>query len=160
MAMRRLTPDPVQLQVIVGSLLGDGRFTGPSGARQLSFAHRRDEYARWKHDRLGAFAAAGPIRADGLTSFATIAHPLFDDLAPLDRAALLRLAGPLGVAVWLTDLGRIELRLDSFLPEQRAALGVGLRATRLLRPPAAEPAPAPVAAQRSPWCAAGSRAIR
>lgn len=138
MAMRRLTPDPVQLQVIVGSLLGDGRLTGPSGARQLSFAHRRDEYARWKHDRLGAFAAASPARADGLTSFATIAHPLFDDLALLDRAAVLRLAGPLGVAVWLTDCAG---------------------ATRRLRPPAA-PARAPAAAQRSRGCAAGSRAPR
>ena len=123
MAMRRLTPDPVQLQVIVGSLLGDGRLTGPSGARHLSVAHRLDGYARWKHDRLGAFAAASPVRTEGLTSFATIAHPLFDDLAHLDRAALLGLAGPLGIAVWLADLGRLELRLDSFLPDQRAALG-------------------------------------
>jgi len=121
--MRRLTPDAVQFQVIVGSLLGDGRITGPGGGRHLSVAHRRDAYARWKHDRLGAFAAAAPVRADGLTSFTTIAHPLFDDLGELDRAGLLRLAGPLAIAVWLADLGRIELRLDSFLPEQRAALG-------------------------------------
>jgi len=26
---------------------------------------------------------------------------------------------PLGLAVWLTDLGRIELRAEAFLPEQR-----------------------------------------
>lgn len=123
MAMRRLTPDPVQLQVIVGSLLGDGRLTGRPGARQLSVAHRRDAYARWKHDRLGAFAAAAPARADGVTGFATIAHPLFDDLEKLDQAGLLHLAGPLGIAIWLADLGRLELRLDSFLPDQRTALG-------------------------------------
>ena len=121
--MRRLTPDPVQLQVIVGSLLGDGRLTGPSRRRQLTVVHRRDAYARWKHDRLGAFAAAAPVRAAGLTSFATVAHPLFDDLGELDQAGLLDLAGPLGIAVWLADLGRLELRLDSFLPDQRTALG-------------------------------------
>lgn len=121
--MRRLTPDPVQLQVIVGSLLGDGRLTGRIGARRLSITHRRDGLVRWKHDRLGAFAAASPVRSDGLTRFTTIAHPLFDDLGELDHAALLGLAGPLGIAIWLADLGRIELRRDSFRPEQRAALG-------------------------------------
>ncbi len=121
--MRRLVPDPVQLQVLVGSLLGDARSIGSSGTRRLSIAHTQDAYARWKFDRLGAFAAGSPVQADGRTTFTTIVHPLFDDLALLDRAGLLRLVGPLGVAVWLTDLGRIELRLDSFLPEQRVALG-------------------------------------
>lgn len=121
--MRRLAPDAVQLQVIVGSLLGDGRIDGAPGSRRLAVGHRRDAYARWKYERLGAFAEGGPRRVDGRTSFTTIVHPLFDDLARLDRAALIQLVGPLGVAVWLTDLGRIELRLDSFLPEQRAALG-------------------------------------
>ena len=29
---------------------------------------------------------------------------------------------PLGLAVWLSDLGRIELRVDSFLPSQQVAL--------------------------------------
>ena len=122
MAMRRLTPDPAQLQVIVGSLLGDGRLSGPRRARQLSVAHRRDAYARWKHDLLGSFVAAAPVRAAGITSFATIAHPLFDDLAELDQAGLLELAGPLGIAVWLADLGRLELRLDSFCPTTALAL--------------------------------------
>ncbi len=119
-AMRRLAPDPVQVQVIVGSLLGDAQITGPSGARRLSVAHARDAYARWKYERLGAFVADSPVHADGCTRFTTIVHPLFDDLAHLDRAGLLRLVGPLGIAVWLTDLGRLELRLDSFLLEQRA----------------------------------------
>lgn len=120
--LRRLAPDPVQLQVIIGSLLGDGRITGRVGQRQLNIAHQRHAYARWKYDRLGSFAAGWPVRISDLTQFATIAHPVFDDLASLDRAGLLALTGPLGLAVWLTDLGRIELRLDSFLPSQRAAL--------------------------------------
>ncbi len=121
-ALRRLAPDPVQLQVIIGSLLGDGRITGRAGRRQLCIAHARHAYARWKYERLGALAAGWPVRVADLTQFATIPHPLFDDLACLDRARLLGLTGPLGLAVWLTDLGRIELRLDSFLPSQQAAL--------------------------------------
>ena len=148
MAMRRLTPDPVQLQVIVGSLLGDGRLTGPAGARRLTIAHRRDAYARWKHDRLGAFAAASPVNSDGLTSFTTITHPLFDDLKELDQAGLLGLAGPLGIAVWLSDLGRLELRADP------------PRATPPQRPPAAARAGARGGAPRSRGCAAGSHAPR
>lgn len=121
-ALRRLAPDDVQLQVIVGSLLGDGRIIGVPGKRRLRIAHSRSAYTRWKYERLGAFAAEPPLERDGLASFETIAHPLFDDLAWLDRARLLQLTRPLGLAVWLTDLGRIELRLDSFLPPQRSAL--------------------------------------
>lgn len=121
-ALRRLAPDAVQLQIILGSLLGDGRLSGRVGHRQLQIAHQRHTYARWKYDRLAPFATGWPVRIGDRTQFATIAHPLFDDLAILDRAGLLALTGPLGLAVWLTDLGRIELRLDSFLPEQRAAL--------------------------------------
>jgi len=121
-ALRRLAPDPVQLQVIVGSLLGDGRITGRLGHRQLNIAHQRHTYARWKYERLGSLAAGWPVRVADLTQFTTIAHPVFDDLAGLDRASLLALTGPLGLAVWLTDLGRIELRLDTFLPAQQAAL--------------------------------------
>lgn len=121
-ALRRLAPDRVQVQVIVGSMLGDGRITGRVGQRQLNIAHARHAYARWKYERLGALAAGWPVRLGGLTQFTTIAHPVFDDLAGIDRAGLLALTGPLGLAVWLTDLGRIELRLDSFLPSQQAAL--------------------------------------
>ena len=52
-------------------------------------------------------------------SFTTIAHPLFDDLAVLPRRRLVELIAPLGLAVWMTDLGRLELRPDAFLPTQR-----------------------------------------
>lgn len=121
-ALRRLAPDPVQLQVIVGSLLGDGHLVGRAGRRQLYVAHQRHGYARWKYERLGPLAAGWPLRVAELTQFTTIPHPVFDDLACLDRTGLLGLTGPLGLAVWLTDLGRIELRLDSFLPSQQVAL--------------------------------------
>ena len=121
-ALRRLAPDPVQLQVIVGSLLGDGRIAGQVGRRQLHISHQRHAYARWKYERLGPLAAGWPLRVAELTQFTTIPHPVFDDLAGLDRTGLLELTGPLGLAVWLSDLGRVELRLDSFLPSQQVAL--------------------------------------
>ncbi len=105
-ALRRLAPDAVQLQVIVGSLLGDGHITGRAGRRQLTIAHQQHAYARWKYERLGSLAAGWPVRVVDLTQFTTIAHPVFDDLACLDRAGLLGLTGPLGLAVWLSDAGR------------------------------------------------------
>ena len=67
-------------------------------------------------------AVAGP---DDLVGFETVSHPLFDDLARLfaNRFAkhdmIDRLLRPLGLAVWLSDLGRLELRSSAFLPAQR-----------------------------------------
>ena len=127
-AIRRLPPDPVQFQVILGSLLGDGRLIGLPGERRLRIAHRaaRRDYVLWKHERLGAFAATMPVEfADDLVGFETVSHPLFDDLARLfaNRFAkhdmIDRLLRPLGLAVWLSDLGRLELRSSAFLPAQR-----------------------------------------
>lgn len=134
---RRLPPDAVQLQVILGSLLGDGRLEGPAGERRLRIAHRaeRADYVRWKYERLGALVAAPPETRNGLLGFTTVAHPLFDDLAVRlslgqcpshapnrPRREALALLTPLGLAVWLTDLGRLELRADAFLPTQRTAV--------------------------------------
>ena len=127
-AIRRLSPDPVQFQVILGSLLGDGRLVGLPRQRRLRIAHRaaRRDYVLWKYDRLGAFAASGPVEYEGdLVGFETVSHPLFDDLARsfADRFAkhdlVDRLLGPLGLAVWLADVGRLELRSSVFLPAQR-----------------------------------------
>lgn len=121
LGLRRLAPDPVQFQVILGSLLGDGRIVGGPLDRRLRIAHRPDRaaYVWWKYDRLVALTSAAPAPADGLLAFTTVAHPLFDDLASLPRKRLVELIAPLGLAVWMTDLGRLELRADAFLPAQR-----------------------------------------
>jgi hypothetical protein len=120
-ALRRLAPDPVQFQVILGSLLGDARIVGDPFDRRLAIAHRcaRAPYVWWKYDRLGALAGEAPAERDGRLSFTTIAHPLFDDLSTLSRKRLVELIAPLGLAVWMTDVGRLELRADAFLPAQR-----------------------------------------
>ncbi len=121
---RRLVPDAVQVQVILGSLLGDARIEGEAGERRMRIVHgiALADYAWWKYDRLGAFAADPPI-VDGATiAFVTIAHPLFDDLAPLfgsrtgARGLVRDLLAPLGLAVWMTDRGRVRLSVDLFVP--------------------------------------------
>ncbi len=120
-AMRRLAPDPVQFQIILGSLLGDGRLIGDGSARRLRIAHAagRRGYVLWKYERLGALVADAPFERGGSVSFTTVAHPFFDDLAALPRRRLIELVAPLGLAVWMTDLGRLEMRPDAFLPTQR-----------------------------------------
>ena len=63
-AFQRVPPDPVQFQVILGSLLGDGRLVGLPRQRRLRIAHRavRRDYVLWKYERLGAFSAGVPMR--------------------------------------------------------------------------------------------------
>jgi hypothetical protein len=126
--VRRLSPDPIQFQVILGSVLGDGHLIGLPHNRRLRIAHRaqRRDYVLWKYERLGPFAAETPTEYEGdLVGFETVSHPLFDDLARLfaNRFArhdvIERLLRPLGLAVWLADLGRLELRASTFLPAQR-----------------------------------------
>ncbi len=126
--LRRLVPEPAQVQVILGSLLGDARIEGRCGERCLRIAHRvdRGDYVWWKYERLRPFAACAPARRGDRLGFHTIAHPLFDDLAPLFTGGRVRrgrvvrdLLTPLGLAVWMADVGRLELRSDLFLPRQR-----------------------------------------
>ncbi len=130
---RRIPPDEIQLQVILGSLLGDATIVGRSGARRMRVVHagERAGYAAWKLARLGPLVAA-PLATDGdRVWFETVAHPLFDDLAPLfcsgarkrvRRAAVLRRLAPLGLAVWMSDLGRSRIAPDLLLPSQAALL--------------------------------------
>jgi len=125
--LRRIVPDPVQVQVILGSLLGDGRLDGAPGERLLRIVHHQEraEYVWWKYERLGCFAAHAPLLRGDVLEFHTIAHPVFDDLAPLfqapGRRRVRELLAPLGLAVWMTDVGRLRLRAEVFLPTQRAA---------------------------------------
>ena len=116
---RRLVPDAVQLQIILGSLLGDACLEGVPGARRLLITEvaERADYIRWKYERLGPFADEPPALAGPRIGFRTIAHPIFDDLALLAqrRARITRLLSPLGIAVWMTDAGTLELRPEIFL---------------------------------------------
>jgi hypothetical protein len=102
-------------------MLGDARIIGGPFERRLHIGHARARasYVWWKYDRLGALAGEAPADRDGRLSFTTIAHPLFDDLSTLSRKRLVELIAPLGLAVWMTDMGRLELRADAFLPAQR-----------------------------------------
>jgi hypothetical protein len=126
---RGIVPDDAQVQIILGSLLGGARIEGDAGGRRLLVAHRveRERYLWWKYERLPSLAGDPPGLVDGTIAFRTIAHPLFDDLAPLfaddarrQRSRVVReLLAPLGLAVWMTDAGRVELRADLFVPTKR-----------------------------------------
>jgi hypothetical protein len=133
---RRIVPDEAQLQVILGSLLGSATLEGRPGARRMAIAHAasRADYVWWKYQRLAAIAVAPPARIGDDIGFRTIAHPIFDELAcllarydgghalgedPISATAadaMRALLGPLGLAVWLADAGRVEIRPELFVP--------------------------------------------
>ncbi len=121
---RRLVPDAVQVQIILGSLLGGARIEGQAGERRMRVVDdvSRSDYVWWKYERLAEIAAHPPAASGSVVSFATIAHPLFDDLAPLfvDRAGVRDVVrqhlAPLGLAVWMSDRGRVRLCADLFVP--------------------------------------------
>lgn len=117
---RRLVPDAVQVQIILGSLLGDGRLEGERGQRRLRVSEgvERSDYVWWKYERLAPIADEAPVVVGAHIGFRTIAHPIFDDLAPLlayRRSRISRLLSPLGIAVWMADAGRFDLRPEIFV---------------------------------------------
>ncbi|HZP97115.1 MAG TPA: hypothetical protein VFC31_12365 [Candidatus Limnocylindria bacterium] len=123
---RRLVPDAVQVQIVLGSLLGRARIEGAAGERRMRVAHgvADAEYAWWKYDRLGALTADPPVVRGDEIAFATIAHPLFDELAPFfvtrrGARTVHALLAPLGLAVWMSDRGRLRLRAELFVPTRR-----------------------------------------
>ena len=133
---RRIVPDDAQLQVILGSLLGAATLEGRPGARRMVIAHdaSRADYVRWKYERLAAIADAPPSLIGDRIGFRTIAHPIFDELAclfarydgghalaedPISATAsdaIRALLRPLGLAVWMADAGRVEIRPELFVP--------------------------------------------
>ena len=117
---RRLVPDAVQVQIILGSLLGGGRLEGERGLRRLHVSEgvERADYVWWKYERLAFFADEAPTVAGAHIGFRTIPHPIFDDLAPLlayRRSRISRLLSPLGIAVWMADAGRLDMRPEIFV---------------------------------------------
>lgn len=124
---RRLVPDAIQMQIILGSLLGDASLEGARGVRRmhLSEVAERADYVWWKYEHLATFADEAPAVVGTRIGFRTISHPIFDDLMPLlahRRARITRLLSPLGIAVWMADAGRLELRPEIFLARADAAL--------------------------------------
>jgi hypothetical protein len=114
---RRLLPDAAQLQIILGSLMGEARVLGPRRERYMTFEQplERAEYLWWKYEHLAVFAGSPPITRGRRIGFRTIVHPLFDDLVPLlarPRGIGSHHLTHLGLAIWMTDTGRLDLRRD------------------------------------------------
>ena len=103
------------MQIILGSLLGDGCIEGPAGTRRMFIAEaaERERYVWWKYERLAALADEPPTRRDGHVSFRTIVHPIFDDVVELPRTRVTKLLTALGRSVWRTDeLSHAPMRLS------------------------------------------------
>ena len=115
------------MQIILGSLLAGALLEGRVGERRMRIADviTRERYVWWKYEHLIPLSAEAPRKIRRHLTFTTSAHPIFDDLAslitgPRGRARLMHeLLGPLGLAVWMSDAGRVELRADLFVPRQR-----------------------------------------
>jgi hypothetical protein len=125
---RRIVPDEAQVQIILGSLLGGATLGGALFARRMTIEHdaRRADYVMWKYERLTQLAEEPPTRIGDRIGFRTIVHPIFDELAcalALRRPRIVRdLLGPLGLAVWMADVGRVELRPALFVPMRALAV--------------------------------------
>ena len=98
----------------------DGKLALEIGSVRVKDRKDRMNYLR---SHVGAGVTVFEAKLEDLDPALT---PLFDDLAtlvaaPRGRARLMReLLGPLGLAVWMSDAGRFELRAELFLPRQRA----------------------------------------
>jgi hypothetical protein len=78
----RHTPDPAQVQVVLGALLGRGRLVADvEGVRLvIALAHRHGWLAEWTYERIAPLAPM-PQRGRGRVVLRSEAHPLFGDLA-------------------------------------------------------------------------------
>jgi len=118
-------PDESQVQIILGSLLGDARIEGGAGARRLSISEAapRERYVWWKYERLAALADEPPMTRDGRVSFSTIAHPLFDEVIALPRTRLAGLLTALGRSVRRTDeLSHGPVRISDLRQDEQCDL--------------------------------------
>ena len=118
-------PDEAQVQIILGSLLGDARIEGGAGARRLSISEAapRERYVWWKYERLAALADEPPMTRDGRVSFRTIAHPLFDEVIALPRRRVAGLLTALGRSVRRTDeLSHGPVRISDLRQDEQCDL--------------------------------------
>lgn len=125
------------IQILLGSVLGDGCITKKSGVqyrRNYQFCEhhgrKQADYVRWKAERLAAFL---PTCSDRYPEMFTVSHPLFTvlrgkfyrvegnkrkGLVPLDVLSRLDL---LGLMVWYLDDGHLGMRRDGMRSDGRPA---------------------------------------
>lgn len=78
----RHTPDPAQIQVVLGMLLGRGKLVAEDGGVRLvvTLDERHAWLAEWTYERIAPLAPM-PHRARGRVLLRSETHPMFADLA-------------------------------------------------------------------------------
>jgi recombination protein RecA len=116
-------PTSEQLQIILGSLLGDGSVSnGKKGdyicQSQFAVSHgpKQKPYLFWKYKKLSDLCSSEPKElADGKWRFRSFHHPFFSELRKkwyprgkkILNISLLESITPLGLAVWYMDDGSL-----------------------------------------------------
>jgi hypothetical protein len=124
---RELSLSERQLEIVVGSLLGDAALPRTTSGFCFRVHHgvMQSDLVDWKYSELREFVRTPPRRSGRGYYFRTVTHPAFGDLAsrfynerrkvvPIDVIA--RHLTPLAMAVWIMDDGAADgrqLRLNT-----------------------------------------------
>ncbi|OLC56677.1 MAG: hypothetical protein AUH85_05655 [Chloroflexi bacterium 13_1_40CM_4_68_4] len=107
---RRIAPDPAQVQVLIGTLLGRGRLVANAEGVHLALAldPRHAWLAEWTYQRLAPLVPA-PVRSRARVLIRSERHPIYGELASLlCSPGLLRgIVGPEAIRLWA-----LYMRLD------------------------------------------------
>jgi hypothetical protein len=113
---RRRALNSRQLQLVVGSLLGDGYLMKTTNGYSFRINHSiaQKEYVDWKYEILAEFVRTSPRSAGRCYYFRTISHPIFKEIRKyffkrgkrkLSGKFLERHVSPFVLAVWIMDDG-------------------------------------------------------
>ena len=113
-------PTKDQLDVVIGSLLGDGSISKLCGRNDTTGANckmtktqcrRREEYVRWHFDFMAPYSSSVGETKNGDFVVRTVHHPFFTQMRKAwyprgtKRVPLLPAISPLALAVWFCDDG-------------------------------------------------------
>jgi hypothetical protein len=112
---------PMQREVAVGSLLGDGHLAKTTRGYALRFHHSigQETYIVWKYTLLRDFVRTGPRHCGRATYFRTVSHPSFESLRAQfykDAKKVVPIAlleaelGSIALAIWFMDDGSLDGR--------------------------------------------------
>lgn len=133
-----------QIELIVGSMLGDGYLvrTTKGYAFRVNHGLKQQDYVDWKHNILREFVNSKPRQSGNTYYFRTVTHPKFLELRALfyqkflkviPKTLIERLMSPFILAVWIMDDGsrdgrQLRINTQCFSEEEQVFLQDVLRA--------------------------------